>query len=34
MAYEGLFKQYAVRSGTRIYAYTNGGCPFLSLCPA
>ena len=34
MAYEGLFKQYAIRSGTRIYAYTNGGCPFLSLWPS
>jgi hypothetical protein len=33
MAYEGLFKQYAVRKATSIYAYTNGGCPFISLQP-
>jgi hypothetical protein len=33
MAYEGLFKQYAVRKATRIYVYANGGCPFISLQP-
>ncbi len=33
MAYEGLLKQYAVHRATRIYAYTNGGCPFISLQP-
>ncbi|WP_114944865.1 acyltransferase family protein [Microvirga calopogonii] len=33
MAYEGLLKQYAIRKAIRIYAYTNGGCPFLSLQP-
>jgi peptidoglycan/LPS O-acetylase OafA/YrhL len=33
MAYEALFKQYAVRNAVRIHAYTNGGCPFLSLQP-
>ncbi|MGO4527276.1 acyltransferase family protein [Microvirga sp. 2MCAF35] len=33
MAYEGLLKQYAIRKAIRIYAYTNGGCPFISLQP-
>ena len=34
MAYAGLFRQYAIRNATRINAYTNGGCPFISLFPA
>ncbi|GEO18168.1 acyltransferase family protein [Microvirga aerophila] len=34
MAYEGLLKQYAIHRTTRIYAYTNGGCPFISLQPS
>lgn len=33
MAYEGLFKQYAITQSTRIYAYNNGGCPFISFQP-
>jgi len=33
MAYEGLFKQYAIRNATPIYVYTNAGCPFVSLQP-
>lgn len=33
MAYEGLFRQYAMRHATRIHVYTNGGCPFISLQP-
>ena len=33
MAYEGLFKQYAIARSVRINAYNNGGCPFISLQP-
>lgn len=33
LAYEGLFKQYAIRNSTQIFAYNNGGCPFVSLQP-
>lgn len=33
LAYEGLFKQYAIRTATTIHAYNNGGCPFISLQP-
>ncbi len=33
MAYEGLLKQYAIHKAIRIYAYTNGGCSFISLQP-
>lgn len=33
LAYEGLFKQYAMRNSTQIFAYNNGGCPFISLQP-
>jgi peptidoglycan/LPS O-acetylase OafA/YrhL len=33
IAYEGLFRQYAMRHAVRIHVYTNGGCPFLSLQP-
>tara|TARA_Y100001951_G_scaffold28503_1_gene22269 strand:+ start:16283 stop:18361 length:2079 start_codon:yes stop_codon:yes gene_type:complete len=33
LAYEGLFKQYAMQTGRTIYAYNNGGCPFISLQP-
>jgi peptidoglycan/LPS O-acetylase OafA/YrhL len=34
LAYEGLFKQYAIRNSIKINAYNNGGCPFISLQPA
>lgn len=33
LAYEGMFKQYAIRQSARVYAYNNGGCPFASLQP-
>ena len=33
LAYEGLFKQYAIARSVRISAYNNGGCPFISLQP-
>jgi len=33
IAYEGLFKQFAITQSTRIYAYNNGGCPFISFQP-
>src|SRR5690606_15176689 len=33
LAYEGMFKQYAMQNGVLIYAYNNGGCPYLSLQP-
>ncbi|MEB0120495.1 acyltransferase family protein [Pseudomonas sp. CCI1.2] len=33
LAYEGLFKQYAMRNSTQVFAYNNGGCPFISLQP-
>jgi len=33
MAYEGLFKQYAIWNATPVYVYTNAGCPFISLQP-
>ncbi|WP_462381139.1 acyltransferase family protein [Pseudomonas sp. Marseille-QA0892] len=33
LAYEGMFKQYAIREGMTVYAYNNGGCPFISLQP-
>jgi len=32
-SYAALFKQYAIRHSVRIYAYNNGGCPFLSMRP-
>ncbi|MCQ4322841.1 acyltransferase family protein [Stutzerimonas stutzeri] len=33
LAYEGMFKQYAMHTGRTLYAYNNGGCPFVSLQP-
>lgn len=33
IAYEGLFRQYAMRQAVRIHVYTNRGCPFISLQP-
>ncbi|MHB0818834.1 acyltransferase family protein [Stutzerimonas stutzeri] len=33
LAYEGLFKQYAMHTGRTVHAYNNGGCPFISLQP-
>ncbi|ESQ99785.1 acetylase [Stutzerimonas chloritidismutans AW-1] len=33
LAYEGLFKQYAIARSVQINAYNNGGCPFISLQP-
>ncbi|SEQ52530.1 Peptidoglycan/LPS O-acetylase OafA/YrhL, contains acyltransferase and SGNH-hydrolase domains [Azotobacter beijerinckii] len=33
LAYEGMFKQYAIHNSIKINAYNNGGCPFLSLQP-
>ncbi|NHV25064.1 acyltransferase family protein [Burkholderia sp. D-99] len=31
MAYSGMLKQLAARTGATIYAYNVGGCPFISL---
>ncbi|WP_245962003.1 acyltransferase family protein [Stutzerimonas urumqiensis] len=31
LAYEAMFKQFAIRHSMRIVAYNNGGCPFVSL---
>ena len=33
IAYEGLLKQYAITQSVRVYAYNNGGCPFISFQP-
>lgn len=33
LAYEGLFKQYAIDHSMQVNAYNNGGCPFISLQP-
>lgn len=33
MAYERMFKQYALRNSTLIVVYNNGGCPYVSLQP-
>jgi len=33
LAYSGLFKSFAIKTQTTIYAYNNGGCPFLSFTP-
>jgi hypothetical protein len=33
LAYEGMFKQYAMRNSAQVFAYNNGGCPFISLQP-
>ncbi|WP_425913256.1 acyltransferase family protein [Pseudomonas sp. GWSMS-1] len=33
LAYEGMFKQYALLTGRTVHAYNNGGCPFISLQP-
>lgn len=33
LAYEALFKQYAMARGVPIHAYNNGGCPYVSLQP-
>lgn len=33
MAYERMFKQYALRNSTVIVVYNNGGCPYVSLQP-
>ncbi|CAI8694322.1 acyltransferase family protein [Burkholderia sp. IT-111MI5] len=33
MAYTGMLKQFAARTGATIYAYNVGGCPFMSLQP-
>lgn len=30
LAYEGLFKQYALRTHSTVRVYNNGGCPFVS----
>lgn len=34
LAYAGIFKEYAIINNTTIYAYNNGGCPFLSFTPS
>ena len=34
MAYTAMYRQLALRTGTTVYAYNNGGCPFISLQPA
>lgn len=33
MAYEGMFKQFAMRSSIEVLAYNNGGCPFVGFQP-
>lgn len=33
MAYEGLFKQYAIEQSVRVKAYVKSGCAFISLQP-
>lgn len=33
MAYEGMFKQYALRNARLVVLYSNGGCPFVALQP-
>ncbi|WLO85875.1 acyltransferase [Pantoea agglomerans] len=33
LAYSGLFKSFAIKTQTTIFAYNNGGCPFLSFTP-
>ncbi len=33
MAYEGLFKQYAIEQSIRVHAYVKSGCAFISLQP-
>ena len=33
MAYEGMFKQYALRNARNVVVYSNGGCPFVALQP-
>ncbi len=33
MAYEGLFKQYAIEQSIRVHAYVKSGCAFVSLQP-
>ncbi len=33
MAYEGLFKQYAITESIRVHAYVKSGCAFISLQP-
>ena len=33
IAYTGMLKQFAVRTGTKVYVYNKAGCPFISLLP-
>ncbi len=33
LAYDRMFQLFAVREGTRVQVYANGGCPFMSLQP-
>lgn len=33
MAYTGMLKQFAARTGANVVTYTVGGCPFISLQP-
>lgn len=33
LAYEGMFKHYAMHTGRTVQLYSNGGCPFISLQP-
>jgi len=33
LAYSSVFKNYAIKTGSEVYAYNNGGCPFLSFTP-
>jgi len=34
LAYAGMFKSYAIKNNAIVYAYNNGGCPFLSFTPS
>jgi peptidoglycan/LPS O-acetylase OafA/YrhL len=33
LAYTGMLKQFAIRTGAKVYVYNKPGCPFISLLP-
>jgi len=33
LAYSSVFKSFAIKTQSEVYAYNNGGCPFLSFTP-
>ncbi|CAN7774260.1 acyltransferase [Caballeronia sp. LjRoot34] len=33
IAYTGMLKQFAIRTGAKVYVYNKAGCPFISLLP-